>query len=110
MLNAARTGGRRYNLAEMGLAGGSDFGLRGLARQRVVGAVIERADSVAVETLFFNLEIGAEQQLWRQFLDRETDRLCGGRKALVADRAARLPAAAREQFGRGTVVDHRHNQ
>src|SRR5262249_47101704 len=90
--SAARKGGRRLDANSGRLAGGCDFGLRCLARQRIVGAIIERADAVAVETLLFNLEIRAEQQLRRQLLDRKTDRLRGGRKALVPDRAARFPA------------------
>src|SRR5215510_9413058 len=90
-LSAARKGGRRLDVNSGQLAGGGDFGLRGLARQRVVSAVIERPDAVAVETLLFNLKICAEQQFRRQFLDRKADRLRGGRKALVPNRAARFP-------------------
>src|SRR5450759_2787013 len=68
---------------------GGDF-----ARQRIVFALVQPADAVAVETLLLDLEIGAEQQFRRQFLDGETDGLRRGRKTLVSDRTARLAAAA----------------
>src|SRR5512139_127486 len=107
---ATLVSGRRSDVMGNQLACGGDFGLRGLARQWIVGAVIQLPDAVAVETLLFDLEICAKQQLRRQFLDGETDRLGSSREALIADWAARLSAAARKQFRRGTVVDHRHNQ
>src|SRR5262245_22477354 len=87
--------------------GRGDFALGRLARQRVVGAVVELPDTVAVETLLFHFQIGAQKQFRRQFLNGEADRLRGGRKSLVTDRTARLAAAARKKFGRGAVVDHR---
>src|SRR5262249_33021779 len=63
----AKADGAQTQIA-VGLAGCGDFGLRCLAWQRIVGAIIERADAVAVETLLLNLEVRAEQQLRRQLL------------------------------------------
>src|SRR5665213_147803 len=83
---------------------------RDFARQRIIGAFVKLANAVAVETLFFDFEIGAKQQFGRQFLDRKTDRFRSRRKSLVADGTARLAAAAGKEFGRGAVVDHRHNR
>src|SRR5262249_11765705 len=91
-------------------AGGCDFVLGALARQRIVGALIELPNPISIETLLFNFEICAQQQFRRQFLYGEANGFGRSRKALVANRPARLPAPARKQFGRGTVVDHRHNQ
>src|SRR6185503_9306110 len=102
-INAPRSGRADFGRFER-LVGGDC-----LARQRIIGAFVQPADAVAVEALFLDLEIGAEQKLGRQFLDGEADRLGRGRKTLVADRAPRLAAPARKKFGRGPVVDHRHN-
>src|SRR5262245_61627724 len=90
--------------------GRGDLGLGCLARQRIVGAVIQLPDTVAVETFLFNFQISAQKQFRRQFLYSEANCFCGSRKSLVADGTARLAAAARKEFGRGAVVDHRHNQ
>src|SRR4029077_12203292 len=73
-----------------------DFGLGGLARQRIVGAFVKLPDAIAVEPLFFHFQIRPEQQLRRQLLDGKTDRFRSSRKALVANRAARLAAPARK--------------
>src|SRR3974390_1343497 len=82
----------------------------GLARQRIVFAFVEPADTIAVEALFLDFQVGAEQQFGRQLLDRKADRLRGGRKTLVSDRSAGFAAAAWEQLRRCPVIDERHQQ
>src|SRR5471032_1569996 len=74
---------------------GGDFGgFYGLARQWIVGALIELADAVAVEALLFDLKIGPQQQFRRQFLNGKADRFRRRRKTLVTDGSARFTAAA----------------
>src|SRR4029450_4807714 len=90
--------------------GRGNLGLGCLARQRIVGAVIQLPDTVSVETFLFNFQISAQKQFRRQFLYGEANCFSGGRKSLIADWTAGLATAARKEFGRGAVVDHRHNQ
>src|SRR5664279_3983921 len=90
---AAKAGQYRSAVAVRSVGG--DFGgLYGLARQRIVGALIKLADAVAVEALLLDLKIGAEQQFRRQFLNGKADRFRRGGEAFVPDGAARFAAAA----------------
>src|SRR4029453_1053505 len=104
------TATRKLKKAVFRSVGCGDLALGRLARQRVVGAVVELPNTFVVETLLFHFQIGAQKQFRWQFLNSEPDRLRNGLKSLVTDRTARLAAAARKEFGRGAVVDHRHNQ
>ena len=81
------------------------------ARQRKILALIQRADAALVEAGFLDLQIGAIQQIRRQFLDREMHRFGRGvetairktRPLLLADRGG-------EQFGGGVVAEGGHGQ
>ena len=44
-------------------------GFHGFARQRIIDAFVQLANAVAIEALFLDFQIGAEQQFRRQFLN-----------------------------------------
>src|SRR5262249_37349292 len=83
---------------------------RDLARQRIVGTLVQLADPVTVEALFLDLEVGPEQGFRGQFFDREADRFGGRIETLVPNRAPSLAAAAGKQFRRRPEVNYSHNQ
>ena len=54
-----RKHGGRPSKREVRLVGSRDFGLGGLARKRIVGALVELPYPVAIETLLLDLEVRA---------------------------------------------------
>src|SRR5262245_55610558 len=68
------TATRKLKKAVFRSVGCGDLALGRLARQRVVGAVVELPNTVAVETLLLHFEIGAQKQFRRQFLNGKPDR------------------------------------
>src|SRR5262245_37960536 len=91
-----------------GTARGSVAALARLARQRIVGAVVEAADAVAVDPFLIDLEDRAEQENRRHFFDRVADRLGGRRETPVSGRAVALLASTGKQLGRGIVIEAPH--
>ena len=53
--------------------------------QRVVGALVKLADALVVEPRLFDFEVGADQEVRRQLLDRKTDGVRGFLKSFVAE-------------------------
>src|ERR1700712_2101862 len=78
------------------------------ARQRVSAAFVELPDAIAVETLFLDLEVGAEQRIGGHFLHGKADRLGGGLKTLVANGAPGLATAAGKELRRSLVINITH--
>ena len=56
---SVRKHGGRPSKREVRLVGSRDFGLGGLARKRIVGALVELPYAVAIETLLLDLEVRA---------------------------------------------------
>src|SRR5206468_9095651 len=63
-----------------------------LARERISVALVQPLDSLAVEPLLADLQIGAGERLGRKLLDSKPDRLGGARKAPVAEGSAPILA------------------
>src|SRR5262245_9749615 len=83
---------------------------RGAALERIVVAVVEPLDGVAVEPLVADLHPGAERAHRGKVLDREANRLGGGGKPAIAERLAGAALALRhEQLGGGLVIE-RHGR
>src|ERR1700692_674291 len=87
---------------------GSSGGRRRAARQRIVGVLVQSADSIRVESLLLHFEVGTDQQIRRQLLDGKTDGFRRLGESPVAHRAVALAAARGEQLGRGRVVEGIH--
>src|SRR5262249_31911624 len=74
--------------------------------QRIVAALVQAMDVVAVETFVPDLHIGAECVDGGELLDREADRFRRRREAPIAGPLLRTALALRhEQFGRHVVVE-----
>src|SRR6476646_5547308 len=93
-----------------GRAGGALIGGRVASRQRIVLAIVQPANSVAVESCFLDFEMRAEQMRGRQFLDRKADRFRGLGETPIGHRPASLSAACRKQLRRGAIVKSIHVQ
>jgi hypothetical protein len=57
---------------------------RGTPRKRKFGAVVQAAHFFAVEPLLLDFEEGPQEQLWRQFFDCKSERVCGAVKSSVS--------------------------
>src|SRR5215813_755777 len=57
---------------------------RTTSRNRKFGAVVQAAHFIAVESLLLDFEVGAQEQLWRQFFDCKPERVCGSVKSSVS--------------------------
>lgn len=76
--------------------------------QRIARAVIEGADTEAVETLLIDLERAANEQLGREFLDGIFDRLGGTLEARIAHRPLTGLARAGIKLGGSPVIERTH--
>ena len=74
-----------------------------------IRAVIQFADSVAVETLLVHFQDRPEEKHRRHFFDGEFDCFCRPVEAAIAGRAIALSASAGEQLGGSIVVEPRHH-
>jgi hypothetical protein len=77
--------------------------------QRIVGVLVQAADSSGVKSLFTDFKPGAEKGLCGKFLNCEADGVRGTSKASVANRPA-AHAAIREEFGLSVVVKGGHGR
>src|SRR6478672_2903209 len=91
-----------------GLAGKALVGRRVASRQRIVLAVVQPSYPVAIESLFLDFEMRAEQMRGRELLDREADRLRRLGKTPIGHRPVALAAAGRKQLRRCAVVKSIH--
>src|SRR2546425_572219 len=73
--------------------GRANIGRCGAPLERIIRALVQSTDTIAVESTLLDLEIGAHQMLGRQVLDRKTDGLRGPGKPLIADWPVPLSAA-----------------
>src|ERR1700726_3210022 len=79
-------------------------GRSGASVERIAGAFVQTADLVTLVSVLGHLEIGADEQLRRKLLDRETDGFRRPRKAPVPERLPPgLAAHRREHLGFGAV-------
>src|SRR5206468_11349992 len=76
----------------------------GRARQRIVLMCVERANSLAVEALFLDFQIGPEQKRSWKLLDRKANCLGGSFEPAVSHRVFALARATRKQFGRSSEI------
>jgi hypothetical protein len=47
-------------------------------------AVVQAAHFIAAEPLLLDFEVGPPEQLWRQFFDRKSERVCGAVKSSLS--------------------------
>ncbi|MGZ8323826.1 MAG: hypothetical protein ACXWU8_00315 [Rhodoplanes sp.] len=85
----------------------------GPSPQRILGAVVKEANSIAVVSGLVDFEISPEQELGLNLLDREADGLRSVRKPPVLHRpAAGILSLGEKQLCFGAVIerDHGHQQ
>jgi hypothetical protein len=84
--------------------------------QRIFGALVQPANTITVESLLSNFQLGRQKKFGRQFLDRKADGVRGSGKSSVADRLAHSAprgeqphlARDRRQLGFGAVIECDH--
>ena len=83
--------------------------------ERIFDALVQPANSIAVESLIGDFQLGRRKKSWRQFLDRETDGVRGAGKSSVPDRlphpppiGGEEPARGRGQLRLGAVIKNGH--
>ena len=76
-----------------------------MPRQRIFGVFVQPAYSLAVESLFFDLEMRTNEEFWRQFLDRESDCVRRLIEAPIPHGSIAFAAARWEQLRRGIIVE-----
>src|SRR5260370_39484676 len=86
----------------------SSGGRRGAASQRIVGVLVQPADTVGIEPLLLHFQVGAYQQIRRQFLNGKSDGFRRLGESPVAHRTVALATARGKQFCRGGVVESIH--
>jgi hypothetical protein len=77
-----------------------------MSRQRIFGMLVQPAYSLAIEPLFFDFEVRANEEFRRQFLDRKPDRLSGFAEASVSHGPIAFAATRREQLRRSVIVEY----
>ena len=89
---------------------------RGLRRDhlldlvRELDAVVQRADALMVEAVLGDLDVSAEQQRRRQFLDGKPDCFRGVVKSAVFHHLLELAVAGGKQLGWRGVIEFRHRR
>src|SRR6476660_4345405 len=77
--------------------------------QRVGFALVKLPNGGAIESVLVDLKVGAEKQLWREFLHGKSYGFRGRLESLVADRTVAEASAPRwKEFCLGLVVDGSH--
>lgn len=84
-----------------------------MSHQWILGMLVQSANSLAVEPLFFDLKVGPDEEFRRQFLNGKLDGVRGFRKAPVPHRPISLAAARGKELSRSVVIEafarFRHN-
>src|SRR5512141_2575938 len=78
--------------------------------ERIFRTVVERANVLVAEPRFVDLDIGAEQQWLRQFLDGKSDGVGGAVEAAVFDLVDDLAVARGKQLCRRIEIEFIHDQ
>src|SRR4029077_126023 len=83
---------------------------RNAAREGIVAALIQAADSAPIEPSLLHLEIGAQEGLRRKLFDGEANSLGGAGEALVANSTGfGFPVSGREELSLCGVVKIAHD-
>lgn len=77
--------------------------------QRVIGALVELAYALVVESLFIDLEKGSYKEGWRELLNRKADGIRSSRKSFIAKgMPLGFPGPCGKQLGLRAVVKCGH--
>src|ERR1700719_3155737 len=84
--------------------------------QRIFDALVQSANTITVESLLSNFQLGRQKKFGGQFLDRKADGVRGASKSSVPDRLAHSApsgeqphlARGRRQFRFGAVIECGH--